>query len=103
MSEHDHVTLHNCPCLLDMQATGSLRTANVATDEEVRALKRADCAQPKARALRRQQAGFGGHQVGSRPSFSVLGCWCAVAEVNAALRRFLPVAKARAGSALAGR
>jgi hypothetical protein len=77
--------------------------ANIATDEEVRALKRAGCAQPNAGALRRQQAGFSGQQVGSRPSFSVLGCQRAGAEVNEVLRRFLPVGKARVGSALTGR
>jgi hypothetical protein len=54
--------------------------ANVATDEEVRALKRAICAQPNAGTLGWQQAGFGGQQVGSRPSFSALGCRCVVAE-----------------------
>jgi hypothetical protein len=80
-----------------------LRTANVPTDEEVRALKRAGCAQPNAGALGRQQAGFGGQQVGSLPSFSALGCRRAGTEVNKALGRFLPVGKARVGSALAGR
>jgi hypothetical protein len=85
-----------------MQAAGSLRTVNVATDEEVWALKSAGCAQPNAGALERRQAGFGGQQVGSRPSFSALGCRCAGAEVNAALQIFLLVGKARVGSALAG-
>jgi hypothetical protein len=46
--------------------------ANVATNE-VQALKRAGCAQLTARALGWQQAVFGGQQVGSWPSFSVLG------------------------------
>jgi hypothetical protein len=80
-----------------------LRTANVATIEEVWALKRAGCAQPNAGAFGRQQAGFGRQQVGSRPSFSVLGCRRTGAEVNETLRKFLPVGKARVGSALAGR
>jgi hypothetical protein len=52
--------------------------------------------------LRQQQARSGGQQAGSWPSFSALGCWCVVADVNSALRRFAPVGKARAGSALAG-
>jgi hypothetical protein len=52
--------------------------------------------------LRQLQAGFGGQRVGSRPSCSVLGCRCFVSAVDAALRRFIPVGKARAGSALTG-
>jgi hypothetical protein len=52
--------------------------------------------------LGQQQARFGGQRAGSRPSFSALGCRCAVADVNSALRRFAPVGKACAGSALAG-
>jgi hypothetical protein len=106
-----------------------LRMTNVATDEEVWALKRAVsgwctvvlyavragwlelrvvalkgavCAQPSARTLGQQRAGFSGQQVGSWPSFSALGCWRTAAEAYVALRRFLPVGKARAGSALAG-
>jgi hypothetical protein len=75
--------------------------ANVGTDE-VWALKRAGCVQPTAGALGQQQAGFGRQQVGSWLSFSALGCWCAGAEVNAALQRFLPVSKVRAGSAITG-
>jgi hypothetical protein len=77
--------------------------ANVATNKEVRALKRASCAQPNAGVLERQQAGSGGQQVSSRPSFSALGCRRAGAEVNETLGRFLSVGKARVGSALAGR
>jgi hypothetical protein len=77
--------------------------ANIATNEELQALKRAGCAQPNAGVLGWQQAGFGGQQVGSQPSFSVLGCRHAGAEVNEALRRFLVVGKTRVGSALAGR
>jgi hypothetical protein len=76
--------------------------ANLATDEEVWALKRAGCVQPNAGALGWQQAGFGWQRAGSRPSFSALGCQCTGAEVIAVLRRFLPVGKAHAGSAVAG-
>jgi ethanolamine utilization microcompartment shell protein EutL len=65
-------------------------------------LKWAVCAQPSAGMLGQQRAGFGGRRVGSLPSFSALGSWRTVAEVNVALRRFLPVGKAHAGSALAG-
>jgi hypothetical protein len=48
--------------------------------------------------LGQQQARFGGQRAGSRPSFSALGYRCAVADVGAALRRFAPAGKARAGS-----
>jgi hypothetical protein len=37
--------------------------------------------------LGQQQAGFGGQQAGSQPSFTVLGCRCTVAGVTSALRR----------------
>jgi hypothetical protein len=78
-----------------------LQTVNVATDEELQALKRAGFVQQNARVLGRQQAGFGGQQVGSRPS-SALGCRRAEAEMNEELRRFLLVGKAHVGSVLAG-
>jgi hypothetical protein len=71
-------------------------------EEEVERRKLAHTAQPAVAVGQVRQAGFGGQQVGSRPSFSALGCRCAGTEVNAALRRFLPVGKARAGLVLTG-
>jgi hypothetical protein len=67
--------------------------ANVATNEEVQALKRAGCAQRNAGALEWQQAGFSRQQVGSWLSFSVLGCQCTGAEENAAFCDFSQSAK----------
>jgi hypothetical protein len=52
--------------------------------------------------LGQQQARFGGQRAGSRPSFSALGCRCAVADASAMLRRLAPAGKAGAGSALVG-
>jgi hypothetical protein len=72
-------------------------------EEEVEWRKLTSTAQPVVAVGQVWQAGFGGQQVGSQPSFSVLGCRCAGAEVNAALRRFLLVGKAPAGLVLAGR
>jgi hypothetical protein len=51
-----------------------LRTANDASNEEVRALKRAVCVQPNARVLGRQQAGFS-----ARWASSLAARWLAIA------------------------
>jgi hypothetical protein len=93
MSKHDHVTLHNCPHLLGMQVGRQLADGERCARWGSAALKRAGCARQNSGPLGQQQAGFGGQRVGSRPSFSDVGCQCAAADVIAALRRYYRSAK----------